>query len=247
RRARLGHRLFRRRGPGRAGRELRGLSVAHTGAGVEHPADGGGAALATARTVPGGRGMSGVRRAARPSGWSRIVSGDRPGHPVATALVVLLLVLLAVAPFVFPGTRSLAAASRICVFVVLAASYDILLGYTGIVSFAHTMFFAFGAYGVAIPLANGWVGWDAILVGALGGTALAVVVAAGIGLLSLRVRAVFFSMITLAVASFAQILATQLRDVTGGEDGLTFSVPRVLTPAYRLLPDPVLGVRVDGR
>ena len=191
--------------------------------------------------------MSGVRRASRPSVWMRIVSGDNPGHPVATALVVLLLVLLAVAPFVFPGTRSLAAASRICVFVVLAASYDILLGYTGIVSFAHTMFFAFGAYGVAIPLANGWVGWDAILVGALGGTSLAVAVSAGIGLLSLRVRAIFFSMITLAVASFAQILATQLRDVTGGEDGLTFSVPRVLTPAYRLLPDPVLGVRVDGR
>ena len=85
--------------------------------------------------------MSGVRRAA-PLGMAPIISGDRPGHPVATALVVLLLVLLAVAPFVFPGTRSLAAASRICIFVVLAASYDILLGYTGIVSFAHTMFFA---------------------------------------------------------------------------------------------------------
>jgi branched-chain amino acid transport system permease protein len=116
-------------------------------------------------------------------GW-RIVSGDRPGHPVATALVVLLLVVLATAPFLFPGTRSMAAAGRICIFIVLAASYDVLLGYTGIVSFAHTMFFAIGAYGVAIPLANGWVGWDAVLAGTVAGVALSAVLAAAIALLS---------------------------------------------------------------
>jgi branched-chain amino acid transport system permease protein len=122
-----------------------------------------------------------------------------------------------------------------------------MLGYTGIVSFAHTMFFGMGAYGVAIALAKGWVGWGAVLLGTLCGVALAVVVAAIIGLLSLRVRAIFFSMITLAVASFAQLLATELRDITGGEDGLTFSVPHQLTPAYRLLAQPFLGVRIDGR
>ncbi|MCW3475614.1 branched-chain amino acid ABC transporter permease [Limobrevibacterium gyesilva] len=177
----------------------------------------------------------------------RIVSGDRPGHPVATALLLVLLVALAFAPFLFPGTRSVAAAARICIFIVLAASYDILLGYTGIVSFAHTMFFAIGAYGVAIPLANGWIGWDAVLAGGLGGAALAAGIAAAIGLLSLRVRKIFFSMITLAVASLAQLLATQWRDITGGEDGLTFSLPRILSPAFRLLSDPVLGVRIDGR
>jgi branched-chain amino acid transport system permease protein len=177
----------------------------------------------------------------------RIVSGDRPGHPVATALVIVLLAALALAPFLFPGTRSVAAAGRICVFVVLAASYDMLLGYTGIVSFAHTMFFAIGAYGVAIPLARGWVGWDAVLAGTLAGVALSVVVAGCIALLSLRVQRIFFSMITLAVASFAQLLATQLRDLTGGEDGLTFSLPAALSPAFRLVREPVLGVRIDGR
>ena len=62
-------------------------------------------------------------------------------------------------------------AAKVLVFVVLVASFDLLLGYTGIVSFAHTMFFAFGAYGVAIPLAAGWVGWDAVLVGTLGSAA----------------------------------------------------------------------------
>jgi branched-chain amino acid transport system permease protein len=122
-----------------------------------------------------------------------------------------------------------------------------LLGYTGIVSFAHTMFFAFGAYGVAIPLARGWVGGGAILLGGAAGVVLAAMVAALIALLSLRVQKIFFSMITLAVASFAQILATQLRDLTGGEDGLTFSLPAILGPSFRLLREPVLGVRIDGR
>ncbi len=45
-------------------------------------------------------------------------------------------------------------------------------------------------------------------------------------------------MITLAVASLAQLLASQMRDLTGGEDGLTFSLPTILTPAFRLLPGP---------
>ena len=168
-------------------------------------------------------------------------------HPVLTVLLALLFVALAAAPFIFPGTKSVATASRICIFIVLAASYDILLGYTGIVSFAHTMFFAFGAYGVAIPLAAGWVGWDAVVVGTLCSAALAALVSAAIALLSLRVQRLFFSMITMAVASFAQILATQLRDITGGEDGLTFSLPAALQPGFRLLAEPIFGVRADGR
>ena len=59
---------------------------------------------------------------------------------------------LALAPFLFPGAKPLNVAAKICVFIVLAASYDLLLGYTGIVSFAHTMFFGIGGYGVAIAL-----------------------------------------------------------------------------------------------
>ena len=178
---------------------------------------------------------------------SRVVSGDRPGHAVATGLVLLLLLGLVVAPFVFPGTRSMAVASRIAVFVVVAASYDLLLGYTGIVSFAHGMFFAVGAYAVAITLAGGWVGWGGILFGAACGVAIAAVLSAAIALLSLRVQKIFFSMITLAVASFAQILVTRMRGLTGGEDGLTFSLPASLGPSFRLLAAPLLGVRVDGR
>jgi branched-chain amino acid transport system permease protein len=57
---------------------------------------------------------------------------------------------------------------------------------------------------------------------------LSLAIALAIGLLSLRVRAIFFAMITLAVAAFFQILASQLSDFTGGEDGLTFRLPELL-------------------
>ncbi len=176
----------------------------------------------------------------------RLLSGDRPGHPIAAALMLALLLALAFAPFLFPGTKSMAAASRICIFIVLAASYDILLGYTGIVSFAHTMFFAIGAYAVAVPLANGGA-WGAIGGGLVAGSLIAAILAALIALLSLRVQKIFFSMITLAVASLAQIIAAQWRDVTGGEDGLTFALPATLGPAFRLLDDAFLGVQFNGR
>jgi branched-chain amino acid transport system permease protein len=175
-----------------------------------------------------------------------LLSGDRPGGVALNLVMVAVLLALALAPFLFPGTRSVAVAARICVFIVLAASYDVMLGYTGIASFAHSMFFGIGAYGVAIALARLDAGWGAVLLGTVIGVALSVAVAAIIGLLSLRVRAIFFSMITLAVASFAYILATQLRDLTGGEDGLTFSVPHVLTADFRLLEQPLPALRIGN-
>jgi branched-chain amino acid transport system permease protein len=178
---------------------------------------------------------------------AHVLSGDPPRSWILSGLLAGVVILLFLTPFVFPGTRSLAVAERICIFVVLAASYDVLLGYTGIVSFAHTVFFGMGAYGVAIALSRLGAGWGAVILGTLAGMVAAILVAVIIGLLSLRVRTIFFAMITLAVAGFAQILATQLRDLTGGEDGLTFSVPAILTPGFRLFEEPVLGARIDGR
>ena len=142
-----------------------------------------------------------------------------------------MLVGLAVAPFLFPGAQSLNVAAKICVFIVLVASFDLLLGYTGIVSFAHTMFFGIGAYGVAIALTRMGPGWDAVAVGVAGGLALAIALAVLIGLFSLRVRTIFFAMITLAVASAFAILASQLSDLTGGEDGLNYRLPVALRPS----------------
>ena len=205
------------------------------------------AEAATTPAPPTPASAAGESRARVRSWWSWILSDDPPGRLLLNAIMLLIFAAFLFAPFLFPGTKALGVASRICIFVILVASYDLMLGYTGIVSFAHTMFFGIGAYGVAILLASGWTGWGAVILGAAAGAAVSLVLAAAIGLLSLRLRTIFFSMITLAVASFAQIVAEQWRSLTGGEDGLTFSVPAILKPGFRLFAEPVLGVTVNGR
>jgi branched-chain amino acid transport system permease protein len=177
----------------------------------------------------------------------KLISGDRPGSPILALVLLAILVGLTFAPFLFPGTRSLDTAARICIFIVLVASYDLLLGYGGIVSFAHTMFFGIGAYGVAIALVTMGPSFGAIAVGAASGVVVATLLAVAIGLFSLRVKAIFFAMVTLAVASAFAVLVSQLPALTGGEDGLTYQIPRALTPAFRLLDEPVFGVRITGR
>jgi len=163
-----------------------------------------------------------------------LLSDDLPRSRWLALLLIAILIGLAAAPFAFPGAKSLNVAARICVFIVLAASFDLLLGYTGIVSFAHTMFFGIGAYGVAIALTRMGPGWDAVAVGTGAALVVAIVLAVLIGLFSLRLRTIFFAMITLAVASAFAILASQLSDLTGGEDGLNYRLPMALRPSFRL-------------
>lgn len=176
-----------------------------------------------------------------------ILSRDPPGGVILSVVVGAIFLTLLFAPFLFPGARSLETAARICIFIVLVASYDLLLGYAGIVSFAHTMFFGMGAYGVAIALTALGPSFSAIAVGTVAGVLLAGAVALVIALFSLRVRAIFFAMVTLAVASAFLVLVSQLSFLTGGEDGLNYATPRELTPAFRLANERFLGVRLDGR
>jgi branched-chain amino acid transport system permease protein len=178
---------------------------------------------------------------------TRLLSNDYPRSRILAVLLVVLLFALAFAPFLFPGVKALNVAAKILVFIVLVASFDLLLGYTGIVSFAQTMFFGIGAYGIAIASTHMGPGWAAIIVGLVVALALSFVLALAVGLFSLRVRAIFFSMITLAVAAAFQTLASQLSDITGGEDGLTFKMPEVLSPGFHFSEEALFGVALDGR
>ena len=177
----------------------------------------------------------------------RILSHDRPRSVWLAAALVIVVVALAVAPFAFPGAKALSVAAKMLVFILLVASFDLLLGYTGIVSFAHTMFFGIGAYGVAVASTRLGPGFGSVLLGTAVALALSLALSLVIGLFSLRVKAIFYAMITLAVASAFQTLASQLSDVTGGEDGLTFKNPEVLSPSFEPFENPVLGVSVDGK
>ncbi|HYD76882.1 branched-chain amino acid ABC transporter permease [Ramlibacter sp.] len=178
---------------------------------------------------------------------NRLLSHDLPRSRVLAVLLVAIVLALAFTPFLVPGVKALNVAAKVLVFIVLVASFDLLLGYTGIVSFAHTMFFGIGAYGVAISLTRMGANWTALAVGIGCALVLSFVLALAIGLFSLRVRAIFFSMITLAFAAAFQTLASQLSEFTGGEDGLTFKVPPQLQPSFELSSTPLFGVDLDGR
>ncbi|WP_298835332.1 branched-chain amino acid ABC transporter permease [uncultured Piscinibacter sp.] len=178
---------------------------------------------------------------------SRLLSHDTPRSRWLALILLAILIGLAVTPFVFPGTKALNVAAKIIVFIVLVASFDLLLGYTGIVSFAHTMFFGIGAYGIAIASTRMGEGWAAVAAGVGAALAVSLGLSLLIGLASLRVKAIFFAMITLAVASAFLTLASQLSDFTGGEDGLNFKVPAALQPGTQYLEEPLLGASIDGR
>jgi branched-chain amino acid transport system permease protein len=179
--------------------------------------------------------------------FSRLLSGDLPRSRVLALVLLAILAGLLLTPFAFPGAKALNVAAKICVFIVLVSSFDLLLGYTGIVSFAHTMFFGIGAYGVAIALNHMGPTWTGVAVGVAAALLLSLVLSLLIGLFSLRVKAMFYAMITLAVATAFQTLASQLSEFTGGEDGLTFKVPELLSPGFSLSEQPFLGVSLDGR
>ncbi|EGI77597.1 branched-chain amino acid ABC transporter permease [Hylemonella gracilis] len=178
---------------------------------------------------------------------TRILSKDLPRSRVLALLLIVLVLGLALAPFLVPGVKALNVAAKVLIFIALVASFDLLLGYTGIVSFAHTMFFGIGAYGVAIAFTRLGANWTALATGVASALAVSLLLSLLIGLFSLRVKAIFYAMITLAVASAFLTLASQLSDLTGGEDGLTFRVPQLLMPGFRLFEQDVLGVAVNGR
>ncbi len=179
--------------------------------------------------------------------FRQLLSDDQPRSRVLSGLLIFIFLGLLTAPFITSGARPLNTAATICIYIILVASYDLLLGYTGIVSFAHTMFFGIGAYGVGLALASQNPSWGWIFIGVILALLLTLVMALLIGLFALRVRAIFYSMITLAVASSFAVLASQLSDFTGGEDGKTFRVPELLTPGFQLFEHDILGRTIDGK
>src|SRR3979490_1958557 len=176
-----------------------------------------------------------------------ILSGDPPRSRMLSVLLVAIIAALAITPLIFPGAKAMNVATKICIFAALVASYDLLLGYTGTVSFAHTMFYGIGSYAIAIALYSMGPAWAAVATGLAIGLPLAALLALCIGLFSLRVAAIFFEMITLAVASAFLVLASQLSWLTGGEDGRSFQLPELLRPGTILIPKDWFGVAVNGR
>ncbi|GAB4200318.1 MAG: branched-chain amino acid ABC transporter permease [Roseiflexaceae bacterium] len=145
-------------------------------------------------------------------------------------LPLAILALLLVAPPLIPGGLGrFFQGQLIAVFIlaIYAMSYDLLMGYTGIISFGHALFFGAGAYLTADALEHGWLPFAAI---PLAVALLAAGLALLIGLLSLRVKGVYFSMVTLAFAEIAHIIVRGT-DRLGLENGMFgLEVPAWIDP-----------------
>ena len=139
-----------------------------------------------------------------------------------------LLLLLIIVPLV-PSFRIMDMAAKIMIFTVVVASYDLILGYTGLLSFAHAMFFGIGAYSVALLCYHsGNPQWYHLIMAPLVALVVSVFLALILAFFSLRTKAIFFAMLSLALADFFHLLGITWSDLTLGEDGITFSLPGVL-------------------
>jgi branched-chain amino acid transport system permease protein len=131
--------------------------------------------------------------------------------------LVVLAVLLA-APFI--GLYPVFMMKALC-FAIFACAFNLLLGYTGLLSFGHAAFMGSAAY------ATGWLvrsaGWSPEL-GLVAGTVIAALIGLLVGLIAIRRQGIYFAMITLAMAQMVYFVCLQA-PFTGGEDGLQ-GVPR---------------------
>jgi branched-chain amino acid transport system permease protein len=146
----------------------------------------------------------------------------RTPRGLATVLVLLVLAVLPLLTQAFDQRYLLSIGTRIVIWAIAAISLNMILGYGGMVSFGHAMFFGVGGYAVGIlahhGIASGWIQWPV-------GIVAAALWAAVIGALSLRTRGLYFIMITLAFAQLVYYLGAGL-EAYGGDDGLNISRSR---------------------
>jgi branched-chain amino acid transport system permease protein len=138
--------------------------------------------------------------------------------PVRWVMFVLgWVIALALPWFVYPPV-----AMDIAAWGLFAMSVDLLLGFTGLLSFGHAAFWGSSAYVAGLVAIN--TGWPFPLA-ILAGMVFAMVIAVPIGYLSVRRTGIYFAMVTLAFAQMIYFVANQWRDLTGGENGLQ-GIPR---------------------
>ncbi len=142
-------------------------------------------------------------------------------HRVAAVLLFLL-----VFPLLMPYQ---ALAINILIFGLFAVGFNLLFGYTGLLSFGHAAFLGVGSYLTGIAMVHGgWPWWLAIVAGVVS----AALVGLAMGYLAIRSRGIYFSMVTLALAQIVYYAFYKAESWTGGENGLR----GIQVPAFELGP-----------
>jgi branched-chain amino acid transport system permease protein len=145
----------------------------------------------------------------------------------------VILALLIVAPLVLPEFWR-RFVTEILIWGLLAMSSDILIGYAGMVSFGHSALFGLGLYGAAAALLSVEPPnlWLAILYGLVAAAG----VAAFVAYFATRLRDIYFAITTLIFSQIFYVIIFTWTEVTGGENGLTFSRPALAIPGLFSAP-----------
>jgi len=156
---------------------------------------------------------------------------------IATHPVVAFLVVFAIFPYLVPYK---ALATQVLIYGLFALGFNLLYGYTGLLSFGHAAYWGLGAYGTGIALAKLKVG--SLWLGLAAGLGLAAAGGAVIGFFCLRRRGIYFAMLTLAFAQLLYFVGFHLADWTGGDDGLRgITLPPLALPGVTIPLDTSLA------
>jgi branched-chain amino acid transport system permease protein len=142
-------------------------------------------------------------------------------RPLGRVSSLAALIVLVAMPSVL-ARHQLSILTDLLIFGLLAMSLDLIIGYTGMVSFGHAAYFGLGAYGSALLLIH-WA--PPVPVALLAGAVLAALIAAPVGWFSTRATGIYFAMLTLAFAQLLYTVAYKWRELTGGSDGIA-GVPK---------------------
>ncbi len=146
--------------------------------------------------------------------------------PMAMAGLIVLALLL-IAPLILPafGARFwVSILAEVMIWSLLAASVNLLLGYTGLLSFGQALYFGMAAYGVAFGLDKfGLSFWPSFALGVGVGT----LTAAAAGILAVRLTWHYFAIITVVFSLIFYFLSVGWKDLTNGDDGIPFNIPPV--------------------
>jgi branched-chain amino acid transport system permease protein len=162
-------------------------------------------------------------RVAEAPGLPRIEAASRRLRYLDLMIAVGAFAVLAALPFLFSSKALLDFVIRCSAFGLFATSLNLLVGYTGMISFGHGMFFGLGAYGFGLLMQRTGVPIPLAFVGTLLITA---VVSLVIGAICVRLKEIYFAFVTLAFQMLIHSVILSWASLTGGDQGLRGGIPR---------------------
>lgn len=139
-------------------------------------------------------------------------------NPAGKLILLAVLIGLGILPFILPNRFYVRLVNEIMIYALLAMSLDVLLGYTGLLSFMHNAYLGIGAYVTGLFMIHVWP--ESIWVAMAVGTLFTMAVALPVGWVQVRTGGLAFALLTLAFGMMFYTVAWKWYGVTGGDDGL---------------------------